>query len=128
MKRSFLATCLVILVSVVSLTAFLGGGATAAAPAQPSAADLSLGKAIFLEKCSLCHGVNGNGKGPNAATLNPRPRDFNKPNFWSGDMVKKIQNAVTDGKGMMPPQNLKSDETRAAIAYVIHTFKPETAK
>ncbi len=128
MKRSFLAVYLLGFVGIIGVTALLCGGGAAAAPAQPSAADLSQGKAIFIEKCSLCHGVNGNGKGPNAATLNPRPRDFNKAEFWSGDMVKKIQNAVTSGKGMMPPQNLKPEDTRAVTAYVIQTFEPKSVK
>jgi mono/diheme cytochrome c family protein len=31
---------------------------------------------MFVELCSICHGVGGKGDGPSAAGLNPRPADF----------------------------------------------------
>jgi cytochrome c oxidase cbb3-type subunit III len=30
----------------------------------------------YANLCVSCHGANGNGKGPAAAALNPKPRDF----------------------------------------------------
>lgn len=35
-----------------------------------------LGPRVYLQYCSGCHGVNGDGKGPAAPFLSPRPRDF----------------------------------------------------
>ncbi len=130
MKKSFVAVCLLMSVGIVSVTLLLGTGTlmAAAAPAQPSATDLTEGKTIFITKCSLCHGPTGDGKGPNSATLNPPPANFNNPKMWKGDMAKQIQNVVTNGKGMMPPQNLKPEEARAVVAYVTQTFKPKTTK
>ncbi|MEX5219546.1 MAG: cbb3-type cytochrome c oxidase subunit I [Nitrospira sp.] len=37
---------------------------------------LSLGQAVYARRCAGCHGVKGDGKGPSARFLNPKPRDF----------------------------------------------------
>src|SRR5580658_6802478 len=31
---------------------------------------------LFGDRCAVCHGANGDGKGPGSANLNPKPRDF----------------------------------------------------
>jgi DMSO reductase family type II enzyme heme b subunit len=38
--------------------------------------DAGLGKVLYERKCALCHGVKGDGKGPAADLLDPKPRDF----------------------------------------------------
>jgi DMSO reductase family type II enzyme heme b subunit len=45
----------------------------ASAPVQ--AAD---GKAVYTQRCESCHGVEGDGNGPAAANLDPKPRDFRR--------------------------------------------------
>jgi mono/diheme cytochrome c family protein len=49
-----------------------------AASIQPAWAqgDAKAGKAVYDLKCSGCHGVKGDGKGPAAELLLPAPRDF----------------------------------------------------
>ncbi len=42
------------------------------------AGDAASGKALYAKKCALCHGVEGKGDGPGAATLDPKPRDFTR--------------------------------------------------
>lgn len=37
---------------------------------------LKHGQEIYMNRCMGCHGEKGDGKGPGAAWLNPRPRDF----------------------------------------------------
>jgi high-affinity iron transporter len=44
------------------------------APATPP--DLAKGAALFKDNCSGCHGMTGDGMGPDAAKLNPRPIAF----------------------------------------------------
>ena len=34
------------------------------------------GKLIYFKRCSFCHGLEGDGNGPAADFLDPRPRDF----------------------------------------------------
>lgn len=48
---------------------------------EPTEEALLDGKKIFDFRCSPCHGVKGDGEGPVAATLEPRPRDFTAGNF-----------------------------------------------
>ena len=82
------------------------------------------GKALYEEKCVICHGVNGKGDGPAAAALSPAPRDFSKPEFWNREnVVEIITNQVKKGKGSMPAFNLSDDEIKAIIDYMSHTFK-----
>ena len=40
------------------------------------AGDPMRGRALYLQNCSSCHGAKGNGKGPRAFFITPRPRDF----------------------------------------------------
>jgi mono/diheme cytochrome c family protein len=37
---------------------------------------LQLGRTVYMKNCLHCHGVSGDGNGPTAKYLNPRPRDF----------------------------------------------------
>ncbi|MBI5876795.1 MAG: copper resistance protein CopC [Chloroflexi bacterium] len=45
-------------------------------PMVPDEASLAIGKTVFEDHCVACHGPQGRGNGPLAATLNPRPADF----------------------------------------------------
>jgi mono/diheme cytochrome c family protein len=40
-----------------------------------------LGTKVFAQRCAVCHGPDGRGNGPAAATLIPRPRDFTLADF-----------------------------------------------
>ena len=37
---------------------------------------LQRGRAIYAERCAVCHGERGDGKGPGAAQLSPKPADL----------------------------------------------------
>jgi DMSO reductase family type II enzyme heme b subunit len=50
--------------------------AAAPAAAWAQAGDATAGKAVYERKCLLCHGEKGDGKGPAAELLEPKPRDF----------------------------------------------------
>jgi DMSO reductase family type II enzyme heme b subunit len=39
------------------------------------------GRAIYFQRCSFCHGLLGDGEGPAAKYLDPRPRDFTLGTF-----------------------------------------------
>lgn len=45
-------------------------------PIHPSEESLQQGRRLFLENCSACHGEEGNGKGPAAASLKTPPANF----------------------------------------------------
>jgi cytochrome c553 len=44
---------------------------------------------LFSDRCAVCHGPNGDGKGPGSENLNPKPRDFRN---------RKWQRSVSDGE------------------------------
>lgn len=41
--------------------------------------DYDAGMAFYIANCSTCHGVKGDGKGPRAYFILPKPRDFRHP-------------------------------------------------
>ena len=54
---------------------------TAVLHAAPSARELQAGRGTYEKYCSQCHGDKGDGQGPAAAHLQPRPRDFTSGKF-----------------------------------------------
>lgn len=66
--------------SGTALARALGLLAPSAVSAQAKPAEtpenLERGKKIYVKRCLVCHGDKGDGRGPVAPYLNPRPRDF----------------------------------------------------
>jgi len=89
---------------------------------KPTKASVQKGKEIYEKKCTLCHGDKGDGKGPAAAGLNPKPTNFqdshgqkmtDAEHFWK----------ITTGRGPMPSyeKDLTAEERWHVINY-INTF------
>ena len=98
------------------------------------------GRAIYFRRCSFCHGLLGDGNGPAAEFMDPRPRDFTLGTFkfrttQSGelptdeDLFRTISRGLP-GTGMQSfddariKNGLSEAERWAVIAY-IKTFAPE---
>ena len=45
-------------------------------PFPPTPESLAMGERVYRAQCQACHGADGGGNGPEAATLFPRPTDF----------------------------------------------------
>jgi DMSO reductase family type II enzyme heme b subunit len=58
------------------LESVLVGAAWAQAKPAETPESLERGKKIYAKRCLACHGDKGDGQGPVAPYLNPRPRDF----------------------------------------------------
>lgn len=71
MKRSSLIVSLVVLLAGPNT-----GAADEAAPRPLTAADATAGKALYLQECAACHGDRGDGRGPAADHVDPKPRSF----------------------------------------------------
>ena len=109
-------TLLAVMVAWFVLGALAGGSI-------PVQAASEAGKSLYEAKCALCHGSNGKGDGPAAATLSPGPTDFTNPAFWQGDVNRKISDTIESGKGAMPALDLSKSEIQAVIDYMSHRFK-----
>jgi mono/diheme cytochrome c family protein len=56
------------------------------------------GRDIYTTFCWFCHGVNGDGKGPAAASLpDPKPRDFTNPEFKIAGREEEIARTIHQG-------------------------------
>jgi mono/diheme cytochrome c family protein len=75
----------------VALTAFLSAIAEGSGGAHTRAAS------IISDRCTVCHGDNGDGQGPSAATMNPRPINFHDPKWQKSVSDQTIAKAVMYG-------------------------------
>lgn len=94
-------------------------------PNQPSEAKL-----LFANVCSQCHGLDGKGDGPAAASLNPKPRNYTAPEWQKTVTDDEIKAIIVGGgqavgkSGMMPPNpNLKGrDDVLNELVSIIRGF------
>jgi mono/diheme cytochrome c family protein len=86
---------------------------------------IARGGDLFRANCSSCHGDNGEGNGPAAITLNPKPRNFHSLAGWTnGSKISQIYKTLQDGvpeTGMasfsyMPPLD------RFALSHYVRSF------
>jgi len=86
---------------------------------KPTEASIQKGKEVFEQKCALCHGDKGDGKGPAAAGLDPKPTNFQNSHgqkMTDGEHFWKI----TTGRGPMPSyeKDLTAEERWHVINYI----------
>jgi mono/diheme cytochrome c family protein len=91
-------------------------------PVKATKVSIQKGKEIYEQKCALCHGVKGDGKGPASAGLNPKPTNFKDSH---GEMMTDGEHfwKITTGKGPMPSyeKDLSAGDRWHVINY-INTF------
>ena len=91
--------------------------------------DAERGKQAYLRECSACHGERGDGKGPAAAFIEPRPRDFTRAQFKlrttpsgvapaTADVVRTIERGIP-GTAMPAFTFLAEREREEIAAYVL---------
>jgi DMSO reductase family type II enzyme heme b subunit len=101
---------------------------------------LQKGETIYFERCSFCHGLLGDGEGPAAKYLDPRPRDFTLGTFkfrttQSGELPTNDDLFRTVSRGLpgtamqafdndLIKNGLSEDDRWRVIAY-IKTFAQE---
>lgn len=89
------------------------------------------GKTVYEANCSGCHGMQGDGNGPAAAALTPKPRNFIKAQFKYGSDDASLTHTIMTGvKGTAMPSwkdALNADQIKSVLAY-IHTFAPNSDK
>ncbi len=92
-----------------------------------SAADrVAQGKAAFEQYCVTCHGSGGQGDGPMAASLNPKPKNFADKAYNRSLKDDHLVKTITDGgqsvgkSAAMPKFGgiLKPDQVKDVIAFI----------
>jgi mono/diheme cytochrome c family protein len=75
------------------------------------------GKQIYNNRCALCHGADGDGKG---VIMQTPPFGAN---FWKANDETAIASVIVEGKGKMPAIALFPEEAKAVAEYMKSTFK-----
>jgi DMSO reductase family type II enzyme heme b subunit len=107
-----------------------------ASAAWGQAGDAKNGQVVYERKCMLCHGANGDGKGPVASELNPAPRDFTRGVYKIRTTADKIPSdqdlfkVITEGMPgtSMPPWKVLPDKERWDLVAYIKTFAADKFK
>ena len=90
---------------------------------------LKEGYALYAQYCTQCHGVNGNGDGPVAKYLQPKPRDYTRGVFKftstpygskprRSDLVHTVRRGVT-GTSMPSFDRFSDEQLEAVVDYVL---------
>lgn len=66
------------------------------------AGDAAAGKALYAANCTACHGASGDGKGPAAIALKPKPGDFTAAAYWEGKTDAALGAVIRGGKPGTP--------------------------
>lgn len=95
--------------------------------AQPARADSpDRGQLLYRTYCAQCHGIAGDGKGINAATMAVQPRDHTDRAEMAArsdeDLFKAIKfgGKAVNKSVLMPPwsANLRDEDVHALVAYL----------
>ncbi|QGW83634.1 c-type cytochrome [Variovorax paradoxus] len=90
-----------------------------ASPTGFTAASIAKGRVLYEQNCVACHGVDGRGEGPLAASLAVWPPNLSGPLLWrraDGDLLWRILHGTRDaqhGRATMPGFGGKIDEPDA---------------
>jgi mono/diheme cytochrome c family protein len=108
----------------------LGGAVAKVEPGRRplTARDARAGRPLFVRECAGCHGERGDGQGPAAAFLDPKPRNFLKKLFKlrttegqvpaTADILRTIERGLP-GSAMPSFAFLPPDERNQIAAYVL---------
>ena len=93
-------------------------------PADPPS--LTRGREIYQSACAVCHGIAGNGDGPQAAALSPRPADLADAASLRAssplDFYRRITIGIA-GTAMAPYEQTLSVSDRWAVAAYASTLR-----
>ncbi|MBI3978029.1 MAG: copper resistance protein CopC [Chloroflexi bacterium] len=127
------------IVAVGCVLALLGSGLSVRAllaPSSPAAADLvnpyppteeslARGRQLYQQECATCHGPGGQGDGPLAATLRPRPADLSQHvgTHADGELYGWITGGLP-GTAMPAFKDRLTDADRWHVLNYVKTFAP----
>lgn len=99
---------------------------------RPGAASAQEGQEVYGRWCAACHGVNGDGQGPGAGHMLPRPRDFTTGLYQvrttaSGELptdadIMRVINDGIPGTTMPGWGDVLSQQERDALVVYLKSF------
>ncbi len=91
--------------------------------------NLKNGQAIYQQRCTTCHGVEGRGDGPAGKGLDPAPADFHGEGMASSSPFKSFNviRVGVPGTGMVAFNDL-SDQEVWDLAYFVNSIRFGTAQ
>jgi copper transport protein len=95
-------------------------------PFPPDTASIARGKEVYEQNCVTCHGPNGRGDGPLAASLRPRPADFRvhmAAGHTDGELFTWLSKGVP-GTAMPSFEGQISENDRWHVVNYIRGFAP----
>ena len=101
-------------------------GVSLAENAQSGSGDSAAAEQIFTERCAACHGADGSGKGPAAASLKPAPANFHDRKWQKSVSDDTIAKAIVEGgaavglSNQMAPNPDLEDQPGVVKALVAH--------
>jgi cytochrome c oxidase cbb3-type subunit II len=81
---------------------------------------LRRGRQLYSDHCASCHGEDGDGGGPGAATLRPRPASFVEHEYSDARLAEALWNGVAGSS--MPAWRDHAPGDLAALAAVVKGF------
>lgn len=97
-------------------------------PMPATGANLDAAKAIYLDRCVNCHGVKGNGEGPEAEKLAVAPKDFTDSHAMNEVTDGELFWKIGVGRRPMPSfKNRLSEDDRWLLVDYIRTFSTRLA-
>ncbi len=119
--------------TLASATAALVIATTSSAGADPprrTAALLERAKQSYAINCQPCHGATGEGNGPVAFALRPRPRNFVADSFKAGDSPAALFGTITGGLPgtLMVGYPALADQLRWGLAYYVLELRQRGAR
>ena len=93
-------------------------------PVPANANTIDLGHKLFVANCLTCHGAEGHGDGPGAASLEKRPADLPKRIRETGEKDGELFWKISEGKAPMVTWKAQLSETQRweLVNYIRATF------
>ena len=122
MKKAITYFCLIIFLSLLVVEC---------SKKKKTEESIENGKNIYEANCSACHGVNGEGDGPGAAALNPKPRNYKKDGFKYGSSLEEVKRTINEGlEGTAMPNwsEVLTDEQITQVAQYVKSLAASSAE
>ncbi len=117
------ATFTVLGIGLLAISLIPGSKAASGNPIDSSPQSIAAGQQMYQNNCSRCHGINGDGKGTDAAALAKPPADFRVHVPYHTDQL--LFNWITNGIGTIMPAwgtVLTEDDRWNIINYLHYAF------